>query len=391
MRSSLKIPAPASGRVPAPSRAFRLALTCALAACPLAAQLPAVRPLAAPTSEFAEPFSALGVVLELADGRVLVHDAIERRFAVVDLRTGASTEVARPGGGPREYRGIHAALRVAGDSVLAWDPQNDRVHLLAPDGSLVGPWASGARDARAAAVVRTVPREVDARGRLYANVRRVTAGDSTSLVRIDPATGAQDTLARFATLQLRPRRLAAGVIGVRAPGFPAQDAWGVLPDGRVLYVHGTGYVPEVIRADGRRTRAPAIPHAPAPVSAADRAGHLREVKAAMEGMLRREAGGGRAATIPRVEVEAPDSWPAARPPVLDVLIRVDARQRGWVRVADPAWPGVERYDLLDGDGRRVGAVRLGPGVRVVGMGKDVVYTAREDADDLLWLERRPLP
>lgn len=363
----------------------------ALTAARVSPQAAPYRVLAPPSAEFADPFSSVTQLVELRDGRVLLFDAIERRFGIADLERGGFTEVARSGGGPREYRAILAAFRIAGDSVLAWDPANDRIHLLTPDGTLVGPWARNARDARTMAMVRSIPREVDEEGRVYASIRRVTAGDTTWLVRLVPATGAQDTLASFSTPQLRPARASTGVVRVRAPGFPAQDAWGVFPDGRVLIVHGGTYTPEIVLPTGTRTRARPVPFTPQPVTAGDRAQHLREVGLAMEGMLRREAGGGRAAAIPRVEVVEPDAWPAQRPPVRDVRIRVDSRQRAWVRVTDAASQQGERYDLLDADGRLVAAVRMPKGVVVVGMGKDVLYGTREDEDGLLYLRRYPLP
>jgi hypothetical protein len=53
-------------------------------------------------------------------------------------------------------------------------------------------------------------------------------------------------------------------------------------------------------------------------------------------------------------------------------------------------PG-QRYDLLDGEGRIVDAIKLPPKVSLLGFGASSVYTARTDEDDLMYIRRHPLP
>jgi hypothetical protein len=60
-------------------------------------------------------------------------------------------------------------------------------------------------------------------------------------------------------------------------------------------------------------------------------------------------------------------------------------------VADAATATGDRFDLLDANGRRLQAVRLPEGMRLVGMGKEVLYLTKEDEDGLLHLLRYPLP
>lgn len=369
---------------------FSGAVTCAVAV-PLCAQSPAVRTVATTPVEFASPFSSIANLVELADGNVLFFDAVERRLGVADLRSGVFKEVARQGAGPLEYRGVASTLRIPGDSVLIWDPGNGRILALAPDGKALGPWPHAGRDSATTALARMVPRETDASRRWYVPVRAVTAPDTTTLVRIDPIARRQDTLGRFATPRLRPVRSAEGVVKAHAPGFPPVDAWGVFPDGRVLFIHGANYQPEIINADGTRTRAAPVSFASLPVTDADRARHLKDVAAQLERMLGQELAGGRAATMPRVEAEPPATWPTHMPPLRDAHIRIDSRQRAWVFVTDPAQGTGARYDLLNSNGRRVDAVRLPKGVRLVGMGRGVFYGVREDEDGLLHLLRYPLP
>lgn len=375
---------------------MRTATRTALAAAILAwsvdayAQVPSARAIAGRPVEFATPFSEISSLLELADGTVLVHDATERKLGVADLRTGVFREVARLGAGPLEYRAVASLVRVAGDSVLLWDPANARVLVLAPSGAPTGARIFRDRQQRRLAFGRNAPRETDAGGRWYGSFREVTTGDSTAVVRIVPAEGTQDTLARYSTPQLRPRRSSAGVVQALAPGFPPQDAWGVFPDGRVLLIHGASYTPEVIRPDGARVMAPAIAFPRLAITDDDRREHLRLVAKQLERMLGRELGPAGGA-LPRVEALAPERWQQQRAPVLGDVIRVDSRLRAWVHALDREPEAGDRYDLLDADGRRIDAIRLPRGVRLVGMGRGVLYGAREDGDGLLHLQRYPLP
>lgn len=340
--------------------------------------------------EFAAPLSSLGALVELPGGRVLVHDPIERKLGVLDPRSDAIREVARPGGGPLEYRSVGALLRLPGDSVAVWDPTNARLLLLAPDGA---PRATERLEARApglAASRGAAPRVVDDAGTWYAVIRPAATGDTTTLVRAAAASPRLDTLARFATPQLRPRRTAEGIVKVRAPGFAPPSAWAAFRDGRVLLLHGETYTPELVPPRGRPVRGASIAYDRVPVTAADREAHLAETAAAMERMLGRELQG-RGGVMPRVVAEPPEAWPATLPPIGSDTVFVDSRARAWVRRSGPSSRTQERYDLLDGDGRRVDAIRLPRGARLVAMGEGVLYTAREDADGLVRLRRHPLP
>lgn len=341
--------------------------------------------------EFASPFSEISQLVELADGRLLVHDAIERKLGLIDLRTGRMSEVARQGSGPLEYRSLAALLRVPGDSVLLWDWANSRVLLLAPDGKPVGTRPLADRGLRSGALVGFMPREADATGSWYGGRRQVTMGDSTAIVRIVPSSGRQDTLVMFATPQLRPKRSAENRITVLSPGLPPRGAWGVFADGRALVIHGGTYTPEIIMANGARVTAPPVPFPRIPVTDQDRARHLRDVGQQFQRMILREAGAAGREKLPRVEVEPPEAWPTHKPPILSDVVRVDSRRRAWVHVVDRNADAGERYDLLDADGRRVDAVRMPKGVRLVGMGNGVLYGAREDDDGLLWLQQYRLP
>jgi hypothetical protein len=357
----------------------------------LSTQSVAATPLSGKPTEVATTFSSIYHLTELADGRVVLFDALERRLGVADVTRGSFTDIARQGAGPLEYRNVHAIHRVSGDTLLLWDPSNDRILAFAPDATPLGVWPLAGRDAWSTMLTRSVPRAVDAARRWYVPLRPVTSGDTTTLVRMQARSMVLDTLARYGTTQLRPVRAAAGQVKVIAPGFPPVDAWGVFPDGRVLFVHGASYEPEIISVAGERRRAAKVPFTPLPVTTAERARHLREAAAELKRMLGNELAGGRGGSMPMIVPEGPELWPATMPPIRESLIRIDSKSRAWVAVADAATATGDRFDLLDANGRRLQAVRLPEGMRLVGMGKEVLYLTKEDEDGLLHLLRYPLP
>ena len=93
----------------------------------------------------------------------------------------------------------------------------------------------------------------------------------------------------------------------------------------------------------------------------------------------------------RIRVAEPLQWATTKPPLRSSTIRVDARQRAWVAVYDALDSLGTRYDLLDRDAKRVASVRIPRGEQLVGFGQNVLYTARRDADELVFLRRYPLP
>ena len=93
-----------------------------------------------------------------------------------------------------------------------------------------------------------------------------------------------------------------------------------------------------------------------------------------------------------VPADAPTAtnFPATKPPFEAADIWVDARERLWVRRHGAANQPM-LYDVFNERGSLVGSVRFPAGRRVAGMGNGVVYVARADEDDLMYLERYALP
>jgi hypothetical protein len=224
-------------------------------------------------------------------------------------------------------------------------------------------------------------------------MRQVSTGDTSFVVRVTLGSARRDTLIGYATPRFRPARGPAGVIRVTAPGFPPVDAWGVFPDGRVLFVHGSNYGIEIFHPNGTRSRVATVPFTPVRVTAADRAAHLRDVADELRRMVGMELASGAkgGAPMPRIEAVEPERWPSHLPPVRATAMLVDSRQRAWLMVHDDSRATGDRYDLLDASGKRIDAIRLPAGVKLLGMGRGVFYATREDGDGLVHLLRYPLP
>ena len=63
----------------------------------------------------------------------------------------------------------------------------------------------------------------------------------------------------------------------------------------------------------------------------------------------------------------------------------------WVLRTRPAGDKIPTYDVFDRTGALIKKVSLNPSSRVVGFGKGVVYVARSDEDDLVYLQRFARP
>lgn len=365
------------------------------AAAPLLAQERAARAITAKPVEFAEPFSVVTRMLELADGRVLVNDNTEKKLGVADFASGGFTEVARVGAGPLEYRTVINLLRLPGDTVLLWDMGNQRTLLMAPDGTPVRTIAIGGSGNMMAMMGQPLPREADAKGQLYAQFTGMdlSAGmrmaDSVAFVRLASLNGKRDTVMMIGAPAGAGRPLmenSSGAMLMRSPGFPTRNAWGVFPDGRMLFIHGERYQPEIILPDGSRRMAAAVSFPSIPVTEKDKEDLMKAHREQVGRVIFRPSPGTQA---PRFEAAEPETWQTHMPPILSEVVRVDSRSRAWVRVSDR--DAGERYDLLDADGKRVDAVRLPKGTKLVGLGKGVFYATREDEDGLIYLQRYPLP
>jgi hypothetical protein len=341
----------------------------------------ATRVLDRPDIELEEPFTNVGSVRELRDGRVILVDNGDRVVRVVDFAAGTSEQIGRQGSGPGEYRVPGVLLPLAGDSTLLTDAGNRRLLLLAPDGrpaAIVSdgwPLPNGSPGTR-------LPRAIDARGRGYllgstANVEpsgAITQLDSAPLLRVARGNVAEETLGH---VRLAPRRIATQgangkltSVSITIPPYPAQDAWQVFADGAVALVRVRDYRVDWVLPDGRRVVGPALQAAPIRITQRDRD----------EWVAR--SGRGRAAAAPPAA-----DWPEFKPPFPSSGVLAGSDGRVWVERHAPAGETRTRYDVVDRRGNIAMKVEVPNNGRIVGFGPGSIYVVRKDADDLQYLQR----
>lgn len=370
-----------------------------------AAQNAAVVTLSRPAAEFAEPFSEIGSIRELSDGRVIIVDARELTVQILDFRTGGLQQVGRKGSGPGEYEWPQGLLAFPGDTTVLLGGAGGRMLVINPDGK-PGPFLDvdppATADRTAPVMPRFGARYADARGRLYTQaspVRRFADGrppeltDSAAIVRLDRATGARDTIGSMPvrpdpTRRLSPRGGVSTAVNTRP--FPARDEWVVGPDGSITMVFHEPYRVDIIGANGARVTGQPIPYQHVRVDDALKAEWLAELAKPQMTMVISRRGAPPTMQMSKHPFAEPTEWPEFLPPFRSG--KVFAAHNGFVWVQRLVAAGTPpEYDLIDGRGRLVQKVRLAPRSHVVGFGNGTVYVVRMDEDDLQYLQRYAIP
>ena len=377
----------------------RFAVAVGVAAVSVAAEAQeiAVSGLGRVRATFGEPFSSVRALREEADGRVLVIDDIENRILRVDLREGTATVIRRQGNGPGEYTLPVGLLALAADTTLAVDLTGGGRALL-----IVARGASSDRLA-ARGIAPGAPLfyrpdvQADARGTLYELVMLTApedrAGGHSGIRRLDRASGRQDTIGRVSQqgrsplLRPMPTTSTANTAPRAAgppPPYATTDQWAVAADGRVAIVTVDPYRVVFIDPSGGRVEGPVLPYRPVPMSAGLKAEwRVRQEQPVLSLRMNedRTMSPGRSR---RTYVE-PTAWPDVLPPFLQRALRFAPDGMLWIERAVEAGAG-QGFDVIDARGRLVRHVRLDAGLRLVGFGRDGVYTVRRDADDLEYLQ-----
>ncbi len=308
-------------------------------------------------------------MVELADGRIVVADDREPRLVLLDFDRQQSVDLARMGGGPREFRTIGGLVPDGHGGAFAVDFAQHRVL----------PITATARvdEVRRYPTGLGVVRGADSAGRLYGaaflprgNRRRLP--DSMQVVRWDPLRGSLDTLFRY------DGGLSKWVVpaGAPLPVEGAVDRWVVLPDGMVVLVEAATYRLRYFDG-GRQVRTRVVPWTPVPFTDADREAYLADQAETPRRSI------GSAGDSPR-GAPAPPRWvfPDHHPVFVDEALRADGAGRVWIARADHL--GEEdgtRYDVIDAEGRLVGRVVVPGEGQLVGVGAKAIYVAATDPDD----------
>lgn len=350
------------------------------------------RVLDKPQAELAEPFTNVGSVRELRDGRLLVVDNGDRTVYVVDLGAGTSTQVGRPGGGPGEYRVPGVLLPMAGDTTFLTDAGNNRILVFGPDAKPVATLGDAWPPVEGRGT--RLPRAVDARGRGYfigspvrtpaAEAGPVIQVDSVALYRTPRGAPNVDSLAfihlaqRKITTTSKDGKLTG--VSISTPPLPAQDAWQVFPDGAIAIVRVRDYRVEWILPDGRRVSGRPIPFDPVKVTELDK----QRAASALGAGRSAGGGGGTPAAIAQLE------WPDVKPPFSFNATVAGSDGRVWVQRHVTASDTRTHYDIIDRRGAVVARAVVPNEGRIVGFGARSIYVVRKDADDLQYLQRFPL-
>lgn len=341
-------------------------------------------PLGPPTAVFAEAFGYLHAVRELPNGDVLVADLFDKAVYRVDMETQTRTMVGGRGEGPDEYLEPDAVWPLPGDSTLLVDVGNGRLVRIGPDLAF-GSTRSLTVRPEAGSVVLAVPHGVDSRGNIYSTPEPwpPTGADTATILRIDPVRETVDSLWTVRTRWAEP--------------LMTHDAWGVAADGSVVVARAHAYGVDWISPEGSVVRGDTVPHAPVPVTTAEKAEYYRDLQRHSRVIRGVVIGAAGARFIlyrrnPDLEPEQYDDpwWPDVLPAFHYQTVRVDPLDRAWVHRHDPAG-GDSPYDVFDRQGRLALRLAAAGDRRVVGFGAEAVYIAAFDDLDRVFLERYRVP
>jgi hypothetical protein len=353
--------------------------------------------LGEPSASYAEPFSLVGGIRELKDGRVLVSDPLEEALYALDPGLTAAETIARQGQGPDEYRQPDGLLAWPGDSTLMLDLGNGRMTIVGPDYAFTRTIPVVQQEGTGLQII--IPGGVDGSGFLYYQPRGDgVIRDTAEVVKWRPDSGEEPVpIARIKLTDVNESTSGSGGnIQQRVMPVPLspEDGWAVGPDGSVAVVRSADYHVDWIRSDGSSVSGPAVSYDSVPIRGADKEEWAEALAASgmmmmvtdengqVNASMRR--GGGRTPAVDRFE------WPEFKPPFVPESVRVDPLGYVWVeryvRAGDPTL-----FDVFDGTGRRVAEVEAPPRSSLRGFGDGTLYLTRWDDLGFRWLSRYERP
>ncbi len=361
--------------------------------------------LGKPLAEHPEALSRVTGFRELVDGRAIVADMGETRIVLLDFAKGTAAPISRVGSGPLEYR-VPGPIFAAGDTLVMPDMMLRRFLLIDATGKVVGTKPMTAKSGDILAFVR-LGRIVgiDKKGRFYSESRGMTLvegqmpkmSDTLALVRWSEIGVKGDTI----TTRVEPLAMpdmqgdpTKGVrIKVKVPPIVTPHLWDVSAVGGVVMLF-PDYHTERVAESGQRSVGPRIPHTLSPLTTQDRARVMKRTREEAEigfklgrSMVAAASNG----QGPKIDFELvePVEWAKTKPAFGAMHMAPDGRL--WVSRTSAAFTDIAEYDVLDAKGQLVLRVTMPPKVTLVGFGKGLIYTVRQDEDDLRFLQRHRLP
>lgn len=362
--------------------------------------------------ELSQPMEWTGTMVELRDGRVLIGGH-SKKLWLVDFSRDTRAVTVDSGHGPTEIQdGV--LLSGSGDSALFFDDKLRRLLVFTPSGAVAGATPFGGPPNDPFAIIKSMrPRSVDASGAIYgetpgvgmASMDEMMRGtitkilDSVIVERFDPRTGRTDSIARVhnsfedaPTMRLHGD---SATMTWHIPDMRGEDAWALLPDGRVAILRAGSYRVEFASLGRPTTHGPPVTHIPVPVTDAEKKRAIDEardevadangLRASIADSVKVRMGAGVA--IPKMVYVLGDvpSWPAFKGPFDEIMASPDGRL--WVRTPTVRHDRTFTYDVLDGTGGLIAHVRTAPHESIVGLGRGMVYTFRSDSTEFRQFRR----
>lgn len=321
-------------------------------------------------------FGRVAGALRLDDGRIVVADGQANELRWFDA-TGRHLKTAgRKGGGPGEFDGLHAVLRLPGDSVAAWE-WSHRLSVFGPGGDFVRsrriePPREGmilnAQGVFPDGSVLAAPG-----GSLIFNTGAGVVRDTSALLRYAADGAGVDTLGRFPGTQMFSMSgTDNGGWASIAPVPFGTATFHAVHGGRLYVADNSRFEVSVHDGRGKLLRRFRAPHRTEPLTPAEVA-RYREVQLAAAG----ESGFERQV---QERTLAAMQFPETKSAFADM--RVDRTGAVWLREHAIGSDAPGRWTVFAEDGTLLGTVELPAGLRVLEIGGDYVLGVWNDELDV---------
>ncbi len=325
-------------------------------------------------------FGGVSNVVELADGRIAFADTKARVFLLADLASGAldtvgtRVDTVQPREAP-EYKFPGWVAHLAGDTIALVDFAAIRTTFWSEGGEfrraiqfppLGGPGPVMVYDQQGHGYKQDIA-SVLGGGEPGAPVRR----DSVAVIRMHVGTGKVDSIAWLSQPDYGEAKFGEQV--QQAPVlFGPNDLFGVFPDGAVWVARARQNRVDVRRPDGTWVTGTARPYDKQPVTAADTARTLNQLRG--RGM----------------PTGVPVAFPVAehKPPFVGSMTRPTGEV--WLQrpKADESAPAT--YDVWGRDGKWIRTVALPARSALAGFGREGIFLAVHEADSTRSIARYTL-
>jgi hypothetical protein len=349
--------------------------------------VPSVR-LGPSTGDLQTEFSEITSMVELADGRVLISDRLERRVVVADFSAGTVSPVGRTGPGPGEYMyatkliPLWGQKRLGGSTALMIDVPPR--WLVFEEDSIV---ETVAFSQPAYAATNGLIVGADSNGYVLALGERSfdrPLDDSIPLLKVSLTTGRADTVAKIgprarqAQMTFLPGETRPETIRMFVPILAAEEEALSFPDGWIAVARVHPYRVDWFDPQGRRIVGAPLPFQETPLNEREKQAY-RERRAAT-GLSAPSASAEWASSVPPFMTAVPHSPLLAAPDGRIVIARTPTANQP-----------ENRYDLVDRRGRLTAQLVLPANTQLVAIGSQAAYLVSNDSFGLQHVHRHAWP